>query len=325
MNKRAVIAALTGLALWAGIASAQNYPSKPIRWIVPFAAGGPSDVLSRAIAPELSRSLGVPVVVENKPGAGGSLGMDYVSKQPPDGYVIGMGHSGTQAINPHLYAKLNYDALKDFVPITPLVRYVNVFLCNPKVQASNMTELVRAAKARPNTISVASGGNGSTAHLSLEVLKSLSQAPLVHVPYKGAGPAMNDLVGGQVDCMFDILVTALPQLRAGRIKALAVTSATRSQYAPDIPTMAESGLPGYDQAGSDLWFGMLAPAGTPKPIIDRLNAELAKVMDSPVVRERMVAQSFDRWTLSPQEFATFLRADYDKWGKMVRQSGAKAD
>ena len=318
---------LAGLAaaLACTAATAQNYPSKPIRWLIPFSAGGPTDVLARAIAPKLGESLGVAVLVENRVGAGGSLAMDAVAKAAPDGYTIGMGHTGTQAINPHLYAKLPYDPLKDFAPITPVVSYVNVLVVNPNVPAKSVAELVAYAKANPSKVNFASGGNGATNHLSGELLKALTGAPMVHVPYKGSAPALTDVIAGNATCMFDILVTSLPQVRAGKVRALAVTSGKRSPYAPDIPTMREAGVSGYDEAGSDLWFGVFAPAGTPKPVVDRLHAELVKALATPEVSERIRAQAYDTWTLSPEEFAAFLRTDHAKWGKVVKLAGAKAE
>jgi tripartite-type tricarboxylate transporter receptor subunit TctC len=313
------------LALASGQALAQPYPSKPIRWLIPFSAGGPTDVLARAIAPKLSESLGVPVIVENKVGAGGSLAMDAVAKAAPDGYTIGMGHSGTQSINPHLYAKLPYDPLKDFAPITPVVSYVNVLVCNPNVPVKTVADLVAYAKANPDKVSFASGGTGATNHLSGELLKAVTGAPMLHVPYKGSAPALVDVMAGNATCMFDILVTSLPQIKGGKVRALAVTSAKRSGYAPDIPTMRESGITGYEEAGSDLWFGVLAPAGTPKPIVDRLHGELVKALKTPEVGERIHAQAYDVWTLSPDEFMAFLRTDYARWGKVVKFAGARAD
>ncbi len=317
--------ATLALVLAAGAASAQNYPNKPIRWLIPFSAGGPTDVLARAIAPKLGESLGVAVLVENRVGAGGSLAMDAVAKAVPDGYTIGMGHTGTQAINPHLYAKLPYDPLKDFAPITPVVSYVNVLVVNPNVPAKTVAELVAYAKANPGKANFASGGNGATNHLSGELLKALTGAPMVHVPYKGSAPALTDVIAGNATCMFDILVTSLPQIRSGKVRALAITSSKRSPYAPDIPTMREAGVQGYDEAGSDLWFGVFAPAGTPKPVVDRLHAELVKALATPEVSERIRAQAYDTWTLAPEEFAAFLRTDHAKWGKVVKLAGAKAE
>ncbi len=324
-NLLAPIAVFALLVLQATNAAAQAYPNKPIRWLVPFSAGGPTDILARAIAPKLSESLGVPVIVENKVGAGGSLAMDAVAKAAPDGYTIGMGHSGTQSINPHLYSKLPYDSLKDFAPVTPVVSYVNVLVVNPAIPVKSVAELVAYAKANPAKVSFASGGTGATNHLSGELLKAVTGAPMLHVPYKGSAPALVDVIAGNATCMFDILVTSLPQIRAGKVRALAVTSAKRSAYAPEIPTMRESGIEGYEEAGSDLWFGVLAPAGTPRPIVERLNAELVKALRTPEVGERIRVQAYDVWTLSPDEFSAFLRTDHARWGKVVKFAGAKAD
>jgi tripartite-type tricarboxylate transporter receptor subunit TctC len=326
MKLRLKVAALLWmLALGAGHACAQGYPNKPIQWLIPFPAGGPTDVLGRAIAPKLSEALGVPVIIVNKSGAGGTLAMDLVAKGAPDGYTIGMGHTGTQSISPHLYAKLPYDSLKDYAPITPVVSYVNVLVMNPNLPATTVAELVAYAKANPQKVSFGSGGIGTTQHVSGELLKSVTGAPMLHVPYKGTAPALVDVMAGNASFTFVSPVAALPHMRTGKLRALAVTSAKRSQYVPDIPTMRESGVEGYEEAGSELWFGVFAPAGTPKPIVDRLNAELVKAMESAEVAEHMRVQSFDRWTLTPEEFTAFLRVDYVKWGKVVKFSGAKAD
>lgn len=310
---------------WTSLASAQAYPSKPITWLIPFSAGGPTDVLARAVAPKLSEALGVTVIVENRPGAGGGTAMVALAKAKPDGYTIGMGHTGTHAINPHLYKSLPYDPVKDFQPITPLVSYVNVLVVNPGLPVKTVAELVALAKSDPQRVTFASGGLGTTNHLSGEVLKALTGAPMTHIPYKGSGPALIDVMGGNVSCMFDILVTSLPQIRADKVRALAVTSAKRSPHAPDIPTMKEAGIEGYDQAGSGLWFGVFAPAGVPDTIVNRLNAELVKAMKTPQVQEQMRLQAYDEWTLSPAEYAAQLRADIAKWEPIVKASGAKLE
>jgi len=323
--RRPLLATVALLALACPGAWAQDYPSKPIRWLIPFAAGGPTDVLARAVAPKLAESLGVPVLVENRPGAGGGLAMESLARASADGYTIAMGHSGTQAINPHIYAKLGYDPRKDFANITPLVSYVNVLVVHPSVPARTVAELVTWAKAKPGGATYASGGNGATNHLSGELFRLVAGVPLVHLPYKGSAPALVDVMGGQADFMFDILVTSLPQIRAGKVRALAVTSSRRSEYAPDIPTMKESGLSGYADAGSELYFGAFAPAGTPKAVVDRLNAELVKAMQAPEVRERMRVQAYSPWTLTPEAFDAFVKADYDKWGRIVRDAGIQRE
>ena len=322
---RQALGVFVGLAIAAG-ASAQAFPSKPIRYIVPFPPGGPTDTFSRALAAQLGEALGQPVVVENVPGAGASIGMDRLAKSPRDGYTIGLATTGSHAINPHLYgAKLTYNALKDFTPLTLAVSYVNVLVVNPAVPAKSVAELVAYAKANPGKVNFGSAGNGSSNHLSGELLKSLTGAPMQHVPYKGSAPALTDVVSGQLTFMFDILVTSVPQVRAGRVRALAVTSAKRSPFAPDIPTMSESGVPGYAEAGADLWFGIVAPAGVPKPVVEKLNGELIRVLRSPAMRERISGQFFDVRTSTPAEFQKVIESDYEKWGKIVRASGASVD
>ncbi len=321
---RTALGIAAGLAL-AGAALAQPYPSKPIRYIVPFPPGGPTDTFSRALTAQLAEALGQPVVVENVPGAAAAIGMDRLAKSPADGYTIGLATTGSHAINPHLYSKIPYNALKDFTPLSLAVAYVNVLVVNPAVPAQSVAELIAYAKANPGKVNFGSAGNGSSNHLSGELLKSLTGAPMQHVPYKGSAPALTDVVSGQLTFMFDILVTSLPQSRSGRVRALAVTSAKRSPFAPDIPTMAESGVPGYAEAGSDLWFGIVAPAGLPKPVVEKLNGELIRVLRSPAMRERISGQYFDVWTSSPAEFQKVIESDYAKWGKIVRASGARVD
>ena len=250
---RQALGVFIGLALAAG-AAAQAFPSKPIRYIVPFPPGGPTDTFSRALTAQLGEALGQPVVVENVPGAGASIGMDRLAKSPPDGYTIGLATTGSHAINPHLYgAKLTYNALKDFTPLTLAVSYVNVLVVNPAVPARSVAELVAYAKANPGKVNFGSAGNSCSNHLFRgEFLKSLTGAPMQHIPVKGSAPALTDVVSGQLTFMFDILVTAVPQIRAGRVRGLAVTSAKRSPFAPDIPTMSESGVPGYAEASAVL-------------------------------------------------------------------------
>lgn len=309
-----------------GASFAQAYPSKPLKWIVPFSAGGPTDSFSRPVAQKLSELLGQPVIVENLPGAGASIGMDRLAKSPPDGYTIGLATTGTHAINPHLYGKrLPHDTLKDFTPLTLAVKYTNVLIVNPNVPAKNVAELVAYAKANPDKVNFGSAGNGASNHLSGEVLKYVTGAPMAHIPYKGSAPALADVIGGSLTFMFDIFVTVLPQVQAGKVRALAVTSDKRSPHAPDIPTMAESGIQGFTEAGSDLWFGIVGPAGMPKAVVEILNAKLLEAMRTPEVRQRVNAQAFELWTSTPDEFTKVIRTDYDRWGKIVKASGAKID
>jgi tripartite-type tricarboxylate transporter receptor subunit TctC len=310
---------------WPGVSIAQSYPSKPIKWIVPFPPGGPTDSFSRPVAQKLAELLGQPVVVENIPGAGASIGMDRLAKSPPDGYTIGLATTGTHAINPHLYTKLPHNTLKDFTPLTLAVRYVNILVVNPSVPANTVAELAAYAKANPGKVTFGSAGNGSSNHLSGEVLKHLTGAPMTHVPYRGSAPALTDVLGGNITFMFDILVTLQPHIQAGRVRALAVTSDKRSPFAPDIPTIGESGVKGFSDAGSDLWFGIVGPAGLSKPVVEKLNAKLIEAMRAPEVAQRVSAQAFELWTSTPEEFAKVIRVDHEKWGKIVKASGAKVD
>jgi len=306
--------------------SLAQYPAKPLKWIVPFPPGGPTDSFSRPVAAKLGELLGQPVVVENIAGAGASIGTDRLAKSPADGYTVALATTGTHAINPHLYgARLPYDALKDFTPLTLSVRYVNVLVVNPGVPAGNVAELVAYAKANPGKVTFGSAGNGSSNHLSGEVLKLVTGAPMQHVPYKGSAAALTDVMAGNLTYMFDILVTSLPQARSGRVRALAVTSATRSPFAPDIPTMAESGIRGYSEAGADLWFGVVAPARLAHTLATTLNLKLIEALRSAEIRQRLSAQAFEPWTSSPEEFGRVIHADYEKWGRIVKASGAKVD
>lgn len=307
-------------------AQAQAWPNRPLKWIVPFPPGGPTDTFSRAVALQLAETLKQPVVIENRGGAGGGVGMDALSKSPPDGYTIGLSSTGTHAINPALYgAKLPYDAVRDFTPLTLAVVYVNILVINPALPIRNVAELIDYAKSNPGKATFGSAGNGSSNHLSGEVLKTLTGAPMQHIPYKGSAQALTDVMAGNITFMYDILNTSLPQVRAGRVKALAVTSAKRSAYAPDVPTMEEAGVKGYSSAGSDLWLGIMGPKGIPKPIVERLNAELIKVLRSPEMREKVRAQFFELWTSTPDEFLGVIKSDLAKWGKIVRDSGARVD
>ena len=321
-----IAAALTTLALLPGTAAAQAFPAKTIKYVVPFAAGGPTDTFSRALTARLAEQLGQPVIVDNIPGAGASIGMDRVAKSAPDSYTIGLATTGTHAINPALYGpRLTYNALKDFTPLSVAVGYINILVVNPNVPVKSVGELVAYAKANPGKVNFGSAGNGSSNHLSGELLKTLTGAPMQHIPYKGSGPALTDVMGGQLTFMFDSPVTVLPQVRGGKVLALAVTTAKRSAYAPDIPTMDESGMPGYSEAGSDLWYGIVGPAGIPKPVVDKLNAEIVKALRSPEMAERLKNQYLDAWPTTPEEFQKIIEADHAKWGKIVRASGAKID
>ena len=305
---------------------AQSYPSKPIRVIVPFAAGSGLDNTVRNMGERFQRITDQPLVLDNKGGAGGIIGNEAIAKAAPDGYTIGLATTGSHAINPHIYGKkLPHDTLKDFTHITLAVSYVNVLVVHPDVPAKTVGELVAYAKANPGKVSFGSAGNGSSNHLSGEVLKIVTKAPMQHVPYRGSGPAMTDVMAGNITGMFDVLITSIPQMGAGRVRALAVTSAKRSPYIPEVPTMDESGVPGYSEAGSDLWFGIVGPAGMPKPIVQKLNEKLIEALRAPDMRQRIRIQAFDLWTSTPEEFTKVLRADHAKWGKIVGAAGARID
>ena len=305
---------------------ADTWPSRPIKWIVPFPPGGPTDIFSRAVAQQLQVALGQPVVVENRGGAGGGVGMQALAKAAPDGYTIGLSTTGTHTINPALYGdRVGYDPIKDFTPLTMAVSYVNMLVINANHPAKNLKELVDFARANPGKVSFGSAGNGASNHLSGEVLKMLTGAQMQHVPYRGSALAMNDTISGQITFMFDVLNVAIPQSRSGRVRALAVTSGKRSPYLPEVPTMEEAGVAGYSAAGSDLWFGIMAPAGLPKPVADKLQSELVKVLRSPEMRQAIRAQFFEPYTSSSEEFLRVIRSDGAKWAKIVKESGARVD
>jgi len=314
------------LFLLSGACAAQGFPSKPLKFIVPFPPGGSTDGFSRPLAAKLANLLGQPVVVENVGGAGASIGSDRIAKSAPDGYTIGLATTGSHAINPHVYgAKLPHDTVADFTHITLAVSYVNVLVVHPNLPAKSIGELIAYAKANPGKVTFGSAGNGSSNHLSGELLKVLTKAPMEHVPYKGSGPAMTDLIAGNISFMFDVLITSIPQMRAGRVRALAVTSAKRSPYVPEVPSMDETGIAGYNEAGSDLWFGIVGPARIPRPVVQKLNEKLIEALRAPDMRERVRFQAFDLWTSTPEEFTKVVRDDRAKWGKIVTAAGAKVD
>jgi tripartite-type tricarboxylate transporter receptor subunit TctC len=318
---------LAGMAPFAAApALAQNWPTKPVRFVVPYPPGGPLDQVARALAEALHTPLGQTVVVENRPGAGGNLGADNVAKSAPDGYSIVMGAVATHAINPYLYARMPYDANRDFAPVTRVATVPNVLVMNPETAAElrigSVGDLVTYARRHPGKLNYASGGNGSAGHLAGELFKAQAGVSMVHIPYRGAAPAQLGLLGAQTDLMFDNLASAAPQIRAGKLKAFAVTTAQRSGFFPELPTVAESGLPGFDIS---TWFGIFAPAGTPPAIIDRLNAEFGKALASPSMRELLAKLGAEPSPLSPGDFAAFVRAEQAKYEKVVKASGARVD
>ena len=310
------------LSLVASGAGAQAWPTKPIKWVVPFAPGGTTDILARTVGEKLQTALGQPVVIENKPGAGGGVGAEFTARAAPDGYTIMGGTISTHAINASLYSKLPYDPVKDFVPITLLARLPNMLVVYPGIPASNVQELIALLKANPGKYTFASSGNGTSQHLSGELFKSMAGVDMQHIPYKGSPPALQDVVGGQVTMTFDNITTAWPLAKAGKLRALAVTTSTRSSIAPDVPTLAESGLPGFE-VGS--WQGVFAPAGTPPEIVKRLNTEIVKILKLPDVREKLGALGAEPVGNSPEEFATMVKVEVVKWADVVKKSGARVD
>jgi tripartite-type tricarboxylate transporter receptor subunit TctC len=303
-------------------AAAQPWPSKPIKWVVPFAPGGTTDILARTVGDKLSQALGQPVIIENKPGAGGGVGAEFVAKAAPDGYTIMGGTISTHAINASLYKNLPYDPVRDFAPIVLLARVPNMLVVNVDIPAKNVPELIALLKANPGKYSFASSGNGTSQHLSGELFKSMSGTDMQHIPYKGSPPALQDVMGGQVAMTFDNITTAWPLAKAGKLRALAVTTASRSSIAPDVPTLAESGLPGFE-VGS--WQGVFAPAGTPPDIVKRLNAEIVRILKLPDVRDKLAGLGAELVGNTPEEFSVLVKAEVVKWADVVRKSGAKVD
>jgi tripartite-type tricarboxylate transporter receptor subunit TctC len=314
-------ALLAVAALLASAACAQEYPTKPIRLIVPFAPGGPTDIMSRAISERITSSLGQPLVVDNRPGAGGGIGSELAARSAPDGYTMLLGHIGTHAINASLYEKLGYDPVKDFAPITMIATLPLGLWVNASVPAASVKELVALARAKPGTINFGSAGSGGPTHMAGEMLKAMARIDIVHVPYKGNAASLTDLVAGRVQMMFSNLLTASPHARSGKLRGLAISSARRSPQAPELPTVAESGLPGYDITP---WYGVLFPAGTPRAIVLRLNREIGGILTTPEMADRFRTQGIDLVTSTPEAFAALIRSEIPKWRKVVKESGATA-
>ena len=311
--------ALTGP--WAGSAMAQAYPSRPIRFIMPYAPGGSSEILARPIVQELSKNLGQSVFIDFKPGGGTTIGADVVAKSAPDGYTLVMMLSA-HAINATLMPKLPYDTVKDFAGITLAATLPLVVVVPAQSSIRSMADLIAAAKARPGKLTFASAGPGNTSHLSVEYLKSLLGLDMIHVPYKGSGPAIIGLLGGEVDFMFDSLSSSLAQIKAGKFRAIAMASARRSRILPDVPTVAESGVPGFDVS---VWYSVLAAAGTPAPIVQKLNAEIIRAMRAPEVKEKIEGFGYDIVGSTPEQLESFVRAEIVRWGKVVKDSGASVN
>jgi len=306
----------------APLALADAYPTKPIHFIVPYPAGGPLDTVARLLGQKVSESVHQAVVVENRPGAGGNIGAEAVARSAPDGYTILMGAVATHAINPTLYSSIPYDPVKDFAPVTQVAWTPNVLVVNPKLPVHDVKEFVAYAKAHPGELNFGSGSTGSAGHLAGELFKTMAGVQMVHVPYKGAGPAMQDLIGGQIQLMFDNLASSLGQIRAAKVRALAVTTAKRSSLAPELPTIAESGLPGFDIS---TWFGIFAPGGTPRPVVDRLHDEFVKALDAPEVRATMNKMGAEPVGNTPEQFAAYIQSEAKKYAQVIKASGAKVD
>ena len=327
LQRRHLLASVGSFCLPTSLFAQTGWPNKPVRIVVPFAPAGTTDILARALAPELGKAFGQTFLIDNKPGAGGNLGADAIAKSPPDGYNLLMGTVGTHAINASLYPKMPFDPVRDFAPIVLVAGVPNVLVMNPaKAEAyriHSVADLIRYAKANPGKLNMASSGNGTSIHLSGELFKAMTGTFMLHFPYRGSGPALLDLMGGTMDLMFDNLPSALPQIKGGKLKALAVTSAQRSAALPDVPTIAEAGpVKGFDASS---WFGLFAPSGTPPDIVNRIQQETAKAFQSPAFKERLVSQGAIPGGQPPAEFVRFIAAETKKWAQVVKVSGAKVD
>ena len=316
-------AVVLGASLLGGTSAlAQAYPTKPVTIIVPFAAGGTTDILARIIGQALTAELGQSVVVDNRAGAGGNFGGQAAAKAAPDGHTLFMGTVGTHAINASLYKKMPFDPVKDFAPLTRVANVPNLLVANPAQPYKSVKDLIAYAKANPGKVNFGSSGNGSSIHLSGELFKSLAKVDMQHVPYKGSAPAVTDLLGNQIDIMFDNMPSAIQHVRSGKLAPLAVTTAKRSPELPNVPTIAEAGVPGYEATS---WFGMFAPAGTPAPVLAKLNAAIVKLLAQPDVKKKINEQGAEVYSETPEQFAAFIQAESVKWGKVVKESGASLD
>jgi tripartite-type tricarboxylate transporter receptor subunit TctC len=307
------------LAMAGEFAVAQHYPTKPIRMIVAVPPGGPADTLARLVGPKLTEALGQTVVIDNRPGANGNIAYETTARAAPDGYTFVLVAAGV-AINPSLYREVRYDPVKDFAAITHGISVPNILVVHPSVPAASIKELIALGKAKP--VNFASAGNGSTGHLALEQFRIVSGMQITHIPYKGGGPALAELIGGQVQALFSLALAATPQIKAGKVRALAITSAQRSRVAPEIPTVAELGFPGFEVIG---WFGWLAPARTPVEIVGRLNADIVKALRSPETQDRLITLGCEPVGNSSREFAAYVSAERDKWAKVIKRAGIRID
>jgi tripartite-type tricarboxylate transporter receptor subunit TctC len=321
----AAVAALVAMPSWAQ----GTWPTKPVRIVVPFAAGGTTDILARAVAPELSKAFGQQFIVDNRAGAGGNVGAEIVARSQNDGYTLLMGTVGTHGINRALYPKLSFDPIKDFVPVTLVAAVPNVMEMNAEkakaLNIRNVQDFIKYAKANPGKLNMASSGNGTSIHLAGELFKSMTGTFMAHIPYKGSGPALLDMVAGNADVMFDNLPSSMAQIKGGKLTALAVTSAQRSPALPDVPTVEEAGGPSLKGFEASSWFGLLAPAGTSPEIVNRIQQEVAKSLATPAIKEKMLAQGAIPSGNSPADFTKLIASEHVKWAKVVKDSGAKVD
>jgi tripartite-type tricarboxylate transporter receptor subunit TctC len=319
---RTLGAALLALVLPMGTAGAQEYPDKPVHLIVPFPPGGGADILARTVSPRLAQALGKPIVIENKPGAGGNVGAEYVAKSAPDGYTLLYGTNGTHGINASLYRNLRFDPVKDFIPVSRMTTIAAMLIVNNQFPVTTVEELIRYAKTNPGKVNFASAGNGTTSHLAGELFKTMAGIDIVHVPYRGGALAVTDLIGGQVQMMIDVMPNAYPLAKDGRARGIAVSTATRYPGAPEYPTIAESGLPGFEASA---WDGIFVPTGTPAPIVARLNAAVRETLADPEVAEALRARGAQPNPNTSEAFARFIADSSEKWARAVRASGAKID
>jgi tripartite-type tricarboxylate transporter receptor subunit TctC len=303
------------------VAAAQGYPSKPLRFIVPYSAGGATDILARAVGQKLTEVWGQPVVVDNRAGAGGMIGSELIAKAPPDGLTMGLAHAGPLAINPSLYKKLPYSPSTDFSFISLMGRQENIVVVHPSLPVTSIKELIALAKARPGEIVIGSGGSGTGSHLAGEMFVSMTGAKLLHVPYKGNAPSVIALLTGEVQMMFPTILTVKPHIEAGRLRGLAVTTDKRTGAMPEIPTVSEAGVPGYE---SSIWFGVMGPAGIPDDIVRRLNGEIVRILAEPAFKEKFVSQGLDIETSTPETFTRFIAAEQSKWAKVIQAAGIQA-
>lgn len=320
MRKNFLIGAALFLA--ASAALAQSFPSRPVRFVVPYAPGGSTDTLARSIGTTLTTHLGQQVVVDNRPGANGDIGMIIVSRSPPDGYTLVLGYIANLGIGPSLYAKMPYDPVKDFASITQVAGASNIVVVHPSLPAKNLKDLIAYAKANPQKVSFASSGVASVGHLTGESLNSMAGISMLHVPYKGSGQAISDLVGGHVKMMISGMASTLPHVHSGKLIGIATTGIKRTPATPDIPTIAESGFPGFEASS---WFGVLAPAGTPRAVVMRLNADIRKTLQDPAVEKRLAGVGFDIVTGTPEQFTAYIKSEIKKWAKVVKAAGVKPE